>query len=307
MRTTLRESGRVSTPKVAAHDAPPRDAGPSTSTPSTSTNASLNQSLPVPQRAAPGGPSDGAPANLGPVFLGCTFVLAFCSITYELLLGQTLSAFLGNTVLRYCVTIGLYMLSMGIGAMLANRRALRRPVRSLQQVEILLTVLGGASVMSLFLADGAGTPGWALALGAHVLVIVIGVLTGLEIPLLIEARAHAGSARSDGAQGGTAQGDSGHAGEVLGIDYAGAFAGTVLFALWFYPRLGIVPTAFGVASLNALMGLVLGLIGDRGPDGTRLRSVPLIAAQGALLALLLVLLTFSTPIAEAGLAQYLRN
>ena len=39
-----------------------------------------------------------------------TFVLAFCSIVYELLLGQTLSAFLGNTVLRYSVTIGLYMM-----------------------------------------------------------------------------------------------------------------------------------------------------------------------------------------------------
>ena len=49
-----------------------------------------------------------------------TFVLAFCSIVYELLLGQSLSAFLGNTVLRYSVTIGLYMLSMGIGSLLAE-------------------------------------------------------------------------------------------------------------------------------------------------------------------------------------------
>ena len=44
-----------------------------------------------------------------------TLILAFCSIVYELLLGQTLSAFFGNTVLRYSVTIGLYLFAMGMG------------------------------------------------------------------------------------------------------------------------------------------------------------------------------------------------
>ena len=46
------------------------------------------------------------------IIYAITFILAFCSIVYELLLGQTLSAFLGNTVLRYSVTIGLYMMSL---------------------------------------------------------------------------------------------------------------------------------------------------------------------------------------------------
>ena len=64
-----------------------------------------------------------------------TFILAFCSIVYELLLGQTLSAFLGNTVLRYSVTIGLYMMSLGIGSMIAEGRFVERPVTSLLRVE----------------------------------------------------------------------------------------------------------------------------------------------------------------------------
>ena len=72
-----------------------------------------------------------------------TFVLAFCSIVYELLLGQTLSAFLGNTVLRYSVTIGLYMMSLGIGSMIAEGRLVKRPVTGLLRIEILLTVVGG--------------------------------------------------------------------------------------------------------------------------------------------------------------------
>src|SRR5690606_31904867 len=108
-------------------------------------------------------------------------VLAFCSIVYELLLGQTLSAFLGNTVLRYSVTIGLYMLSMGIGALSLQMRPSEAPVISLQWVEIFLTALGGFSVVALFLLDAFGVPDALLSGAAHSLIIVIGFLTGLEI------------------------------------------------------------------------------------------------------------------------------
>ena len=76
-----------------------------------------------------------------------TFILAFCSIAYELLLGQSLSAFLGNTVLRYSVTIGLYMLSMGIGSLMAEGRFVKSPVTALLKIELLLTVTGGFSVI----------------------------------------------------------------------------------------------------------------------------------------------------------------
>ena len=62
---------------------------------------------------------------------GLTFLLAFCSIVYELLLGQALAAFLGNTVLRYSVTIGLFLLAKGIGAWLAEGRVARHPITSL--------------------------------------------------------------------------------------------------------------------------------------------------------------------------------
>jgi spermidine synthase len=68
------------------------------------------------------------------VIYSLTFVLAFCSIVYELLLGQALSAFLGNTVLRYSVTIGLYMMSLGIGSMIAEGRFVARPAVALLRV-----------------------------------------------------------------------------------------------------------------------------------------------------------------------------
>ena len=103
-----------------------------------------------------------------------TFILAFCSIVYELLLGQTLSAFLGNTVLRYSVTIGLYMMSLGIGSMIAEGRFVRNPVTSLLLVEILLTLVGGSCVVLLFCVNAIGMPPLVLSIIAHSLIETTG-------------------------------------------------------------------------------------------------------------------------------------
>lgn len=174
-----------------------------------------------------------------------TFILALCSIVYELLLGQLLSAFLGNTVLRYSVTIGLYLLAMGIGSILAEGRLTKRPLLTLQIIEILLTIFGGFSAVILYFFDWMTLPLWLFSSVAHGLIIIIGVLTGFEIPLLIEIRNREKSNSEN---------------SVLGIDYIGAFLGTVLFALVFYPYVGLVRTALVIGSLNALVGLVLVLL-----------------------------------------------
>jgi len=173
---------------------------------------------------------------------GLTFVLAFCSIVYELLLGQSLSAFLGNTVLRYSVTIGLYLFSMGIGSLLTENRLLRNPVLTLLKIETLLTCLGGFALVILHAFSLSGMPSVFFSAGAHGLIVIIGILSGAEIPLLIAIRE---------------QEKSGTSNFVLGIDYIGAFLGTILFAFVFYPRVGLMPTAFFIGLLNAAAGLAL--------------------------------------------------
>ena len=218
--------------------------------------------------------------------LGFTLILAFCSIVYELLLGQTLSAFLGNTVLRYSVTIGLYMFSMGIGALIAGPRVLRSPVLSLQRIELALAILGGLSVPLVFMVDSLSGSTLLLSIVAHGLIIVIGILTGLELPLLAEIQAEVENSTS----------------KILGIDYIGAFVGTVAFALWFYPQLGIFATAFFVATLNALVGVLLPLY-LRGQADV---SKPLVYSQVAVLIALLMMLGNYAAIEEYGIEIYLR-
>jgi spermidine synthase len=171
-----------------------------------------------------------------------TFVLAFCSIVYELLLGQTLSAFLGNTVLRYSVTIGLYMMSLGIGSMIAEGRFVKHPVTSLLRVEILLTLVGGSSVVVLFFVNALGVPPIVLSVIAHTLIIVIGILSGFEIPLLISLKNFEAENRDN---------------TIIGVNYLGAFLGTIVFAFALYPFVGLVPTAFTVAFMNAIVGILL--------------------------------------------------
>jgi spermidine synthase len=176
------------------------------------------------------------------VIYSLTFVLAFCSIVYELLLGQALSAFLGNTVLRYSVTIGLYMMSLGIGSMIAEGRFVARPAVALLRVETLLTLFGGGSVVFLFFIDSTGATELTLSITAHLLIIIIGVLSGFEIPLLIALKNRDAGYRDNA---------------IIGINYLGAFLGTMTFAFVLYPYVGLIPTAFVIALLNAAVGISL--------------------------------------------------
>lgn len=171
-----------------------------------------------------------------------TFVLAFCSIAYELLLGQTLSAFLGNTVLRYSVTIGLYMMSLGLGSLIAEGRFVNRPAVGLLRIEVLLTLIGGSSAVLLFFVDSLGASELTLSVTAHLLIVIIGVLSGFEIPLLIALK-NADAKYRDNA--------------IIGVNYLGAFLGTMTFAFLLYPHAGLIPSSFIIALLNASVGIML--------------------------------------------------
>jgi len=219
-----------------------------------------------------------------------TFLLAFCSIVYELLLGQSLSAFIGNTVLRYSVTIGLYMLSMGIGALLAEGRALQDAVITLLKVELLLTVCGGFSVIFLLIINSAGLPDAVFFLLAHGLIILIGILTGFEIPLLMRLR-NLEVERSE------------HT--VLGVDYVGAFFGTVVFAFFLYPIAGLIASAFMTALLNALVGVCLVSQWEKVRPERRRQCAVLIGVQSLLFVVLALSLRSAAQINDLFLRHYL--
>lgn len=217
-----------------------------------------------------------------------TAILAFCSLVYELLLGQLLSAYLGNTVLRYSVTIGLYMLAMGIGSLLAEGGFRKYALRSLQWVELSLTVIGGASIFLVACTDALLGSTLAVSLVSHLLIIVIGILTGFEIPLLMYVH----SKLKDGADN-----------IILGIDYLGALVGSILFAFFFYPKLGLVTTALTIAGLNALVGVILPRLDNDKSKNAKKQTLAVL--QGLLLLLVIGLLLYRQELQEWIIQQFI--
>src|SRR5213593_4885857 len=109
------------------------------------------------------------------------FLLAACGLIYELIAGTQASYLLGDSVFQFSTVIGAYLFSMGIGSFL-SRFIGRGLVARFISIELLVGLVGGFSSATLFLAF-AYTQGFRLIL--YAIVIVVGILVGLEIPLLM--------------------------------------------------------------------------------------------------------------------------
>ncbi|WP_247003641.1 spermidine synthase [Halosolutus gelatinilyticus] len=207
------------------------------------------------------------------VALGVTFLVAFCSIAYELVYSELLTVFFGGTVLRYSITIGLYMFSLGVGSVLSAQ--LGDPESNFLRTEVYLAIAGPAGAMAIVAINSVPAvtfPGKGpLVLAcSHVPILVVGVLSGFEVPLLtdlVEDREETIFASLGrlyprrivrGVLGiffAIDEPDQRSFSEVLGVDYLGSLAGTVVYALVLYPRFGIVVTVFALGLLNALAAL----------------------------------------------------
>jgi spermidine synthase len=207
------------------------------------------------------------------VKLGLTFVVAFCSIAYELVYSEFLTVFYGGTVVRYSITIGLYMFSLGVGAFLSAQ--LGDAESNFLRTEVYLALagpLGAGLIVALNSFPAIQFPGkYSLTLViAHVPILVVGLLSGFEIPLLeslVEDRDNSGFAWLGGVPRTVAGGvlgrffavepsDNDALSEVLGVDYLGSLAGTVVYALVLYPNYGLVVGVIALGLLNAAAALV---------------------------------------------------
>ena len=212
------------------------------------------------------------------VVLIITFILSFCSITYELLLGQALAAFLGNTIFRYSITIGLYLFSMGIGSLLAEKKYIKLPFLTILIIEILLIFFGSLSIIHLHLANMLTRQTMFLISPiAHLLIFIIGMLTGFELPLIMEIvhsklkfkfwifknppknikNKNLKSKNKDQSTPDIKQDKNNIDNILLGVSYTGAFFGTIIFAVIFYPKLGLLPSAILIGILNSVASLLL--------------------------------------------------
>lgn len=166
------------------------------------------------------------------------FLIAACGLIYELIAGTLASYLLGDSVLQFSTVIGAYLFAMGIGSWLSKFVA-RGLVARFIQIELMVGLIGGFSSSLLFLAF-AWTESFRLLL--YLLVLVIGILVGLEIPLLMRILKDRFQFHDLVAH-------------VLTFDYLGALGASLLFPLLLVPRLGLVRSALLFGIVNAGVAL----------------------------------------------------
>ena len=129
--------------------------------------------------------SDRAAAHIAPVelaLLASVFVIAACGLVYELAAGALASYLLGDSVLQFSTVIGTYLFAMGVGSWL-SRFIERQLVAQFLRIELLVGLVGGLMPAALFALQSVAAPSFRAAL--YALVLVVGVLVGLEIPLVM--------------------------------------------------------------------------------------------------------------------------
>lgn len=172
-----------------------------------------------------------------------TFLVSFCTIIYELVYAQLLTVIFGGTVLRYSITIGLFLFCLGIGSFLYNYLEKYDKKKFFVFVEIGLSVVGFFGVVFIICLNSyfGFLPHLLRVILSNIPIALIGILSGLDLPLLSFFAGEKSSTYS----------------QVLGVDYFGSLAGTVIYSLVLYPYQGLIFSSAIVAFTNLFVALLL--------------------------------------------------
>lgn len=170
-----------------------------------------------------------------------TLLISGCSIIYEVLISSVSSYLVGDSIKQFSITIGLYMSAMGIGSYLS--RYLRKNLFDwFVFVEIGVGIIGGFTSLILFVSYVYIE---AYALVMYIQIIAIGILVGLEIPLLTriieENNPNLRITLST----------------LFSFDYIGGLIGSIAFPLLLLPQLGYFTTSFLTGLLNIIVALII--------------------------------------------------
>jgi spermidine synthase len=237
--------------------------------------------------------------NRTPILFLNVLIIATCGLVYELLAGTLASYVLGDSVTQFSLIIGMYLSALGVGAWLSGFIDTGL-ARKFIEVELGVAILGGASAPLLFLSF-ARLSYFSLVL--YVVVFLIGVLVGLELPLLMRIIKDQLDFKE-------------LVSRVLTFDYIGALVASLLFPLFCVPKLGLVRTSLLFGMANAAVGLwatwVLQPLIAGPVVGLRLRAVAvlLLLAVGLIKADALTMLAehdlFTEPIVHTCSTPYQR-
>lgn len=174
------------------------------------------------------------------LLLFSAFLVASCGLIYELVAGTVSSYLLGDSVTQFSRTIGVYLFALGLGSYL-SRFIVNDAVEKFIEIEVTVAFFGGLAAPLLF---------WVFTITEHYafllysLLLIIGVLVGLEIPLLLRILKDCMNFRDLVAR-------------VLSLDYIGGLVAAVGFpVLLLRPEVGLIRASLIAGVLNVLVAFV---------------------------------------------------
>ncbi|WP_208347042.1 polyamine aminopropyltransferase [Pseudaestuariivita rosea] len=178
--------------------------------------------------------------------LTATFFVAVAGLIYELIAATVSSYLLGDSIQQFSFVIGVFLTSMGLGAWLS--RFVSDAIGGFVRAQLLLGIVGGFCAPLLFFTYAYyGIVGLPL----YTSLIVIGILSGMEIPLIARVLKELGAVdfRFE---------------NVLTADYIGALAASLMFPLLIIPHLSLIAASLAFGCLNLLVaGISIWLFRDR--------------------------------------------
>jgi spermidine synthase len=179
--------------------------------------------------------------------LASVFVVAACGLVYELAAGALASYLLGDSVLQFSTVIGTYLFAMGVGSWL-SRHVERELVAQFLRIELAVGLIGGLMPAALFAAHSVlpASGGASFRALLYLLVLCVGVLVGLEIPLVMRILKRQFRERYALKE---------LVAQVLTFDYLGALLVALAFPLLLLPQLGLVRTGVLFGLLNAAVAV----------------------------------------------------
>ncbi len=199
----------------------------------------MSSAAPVPTATAPD--PDHAARHRPPsarLLLFMVLVIATTGLVYELAMATVASYVLGDSVRQFSTIIGIYLSALGLGAYLSRFVERDLELRFID-VELAAAVVGGLSAPLLFAAFGFTSAFHGIL---YLTVLAVGVLVGIELPLLMRILRRDLAFKDLVAR-------------ALMYDYVGALVGSLGFSLVLMPRLGLVRTSILCGILNALVAL----------------------------------------------------
>ncbi|MWB76679.1 polyamine aminopropyltransferase [Pseudooceanicola sp. 216_PA32_1] len=178
--------------------------------------------------------------------LVATFLVAVAGLIYELIAATVSSYLLGDSVRQFSFVLGVFLSSMGAGAWVS--RYVEEALPGFVWAQIGLGLIGGFLAPVLFFSYA-----WlgAVALPLFAMLVAVGVLSGMEIPLIARALKEIGAPEF-------------RFENVLTADYIGALAASIAFPIVVIPFLGLMSASLAFGCLNLLVaGLSLWLFRAR--------------------------------------------